>query len=80
MIATMVIQNLYADSCNLSRRQRIATISRYMNDLETQQQMTEYVMSRMDLIRKVLFQINNPWLLDTVFSIGKKVSKKIIIL
>ena len=77
MIATMVIQNLYADSCNLSRRQRIATISRYMSDLETNQEMTEYVLSRMDLIRKVLFQINNPWLLDAVFSMGKKVSKKI---
>lgn len=48
-----------------------------MSDLETKQQMTEYVLSRMDMIRKVLFQINNPWLLDAVFSMGKKVSKKI---
>lgn len=48
-----------------------------MSDLETKQQMTEYVLSSMDLIRKVLFQINNPWLLDAVFLWGKKVSKKI---
>jgi hypothetical protein len=48
-----------------------------MDDSETQQQMMKYITSTMDLVRKVLFKINSPLLLDIVFSAGKKMSRRL---
>ena len=71
LIATMVIQNLYADNCKLNLRQRLKIIKKYMNDSETREEMYMGQIAGMDKIRKILFKIKSPFLLDSVYRVGK---------
>lgn len=72
LVATMAIQNLYANQCPLNRKQRLARIRHYMDDEATQKAfLMDRCRDRYDWIRKQLMVMRSPGLLDLVYTLGK---------